>query len=490
MKIKSAVRKRTAIITSVYYSLLFIFLGFICVNTPLISDDFEFADLALTNPRDLISYVLYYGNGRLMGNLTGIFLINYPILCGLIKAVTFCGIIWLLPRVITVSSKNRVFLAAFVPLLVLGVNPDIAGQVLTWTSGWANFIPPILIGLLCLYVIQSRNRFSFKAAALIVVLGFLGQLYVEHATAIQILSALCLLVYYHKRGHKIQARYTLYWLVAGLCGAALMFAIPKVFFLEVNRTTGYRTFHIHDFVGHAFGALLFSISTFEQCIALLSVFSLFGFLVNKGRSAIALLKKTVYLLSPVFLGIYPFLNISWSILELAKHGLTLIYLALLLIDILLMKDQVKKLAVLWLGILAIIATAPFLVITPFGERCMHLSYTLLCIAALICVNSCIESDDSIPAKLLQCASAISTAAVCVILAVSMAKMRHYDNIRDSYIRQQIAAGETEIVVFDLPTRYAFNTYLLDLYYYDQQPKDVSFEIIDLDTWMQTYYQGS
>lgn len=490
MKIKCSVQKKTEITTCVYYGLLFIFLGLVCVNPPLISDDFEFADLALTNPRDLISYVLYYGNGRLMGNLTGIFLINYPILCGLVKAVTFCGIIWLLPRVSTVSPKNRLFLAAIVPLLVLGVNPDIAGQVLMWTSGWANFIPPILIGLLCLYVIQSMNRFSFKAATLIVVLGFVGQLYVEHATAIQILAALCLLVYYHKRGHKIQARYSLCWLAAGICGAALMFAIPKIFFLEVNRSAGYRTFHISDFVSHIYGALLFSISTFEQCIALLSVFSLFGFLVNKGRSTLSLLKKTVYLLIPVLLGIYPYLNISWSILALAKHGLTLIYLTLLLIDILLMKDKSKKLAVLWLCILAIIATAPFLVITPFGERCMHLSYILLCIAALICVESCIESDDSIRTKLLQCASLIGTAAVCVILAVSMVKIHHYDNIRDSYIRQQIAAGETEVVIFDLPTRYTFNTYLLDLYYYDQKPRDVSFEIIDLDTWMQTYYQGS
>ena len=471
-----------------YYGLLFIYLALVCINVPLISDDFEFADLALTSPRDLFSYVLYYGNGRLMGNLTGVFLVNYPILCAFIKAATFCGIIYLLPRVITVPLRNRTFIAALVPFLVLGANPDIMGQVFTWTSGWANFVPPILIGLFCFYVIRSQSRFSFKAASVIVVLGFLGQLYVEHATAIQILSAGCLLFYYHKQGCKVKIGYTLCWLVAGICGAALMLVIPKIFYLEVNRTTGYRTFHIIDFVSHISSAVLFVLSTFEQCTALLAVFSVFGFLVNKKKTLVSILKKAIYLLVPAFLFICPHLNLAGGILTLAKHGSALVYIAVLLLDTLLIKDKHQKLSIIWLYTMAVIATAPFLVITPFGERCMYLSYILLCIAALIGVEYGLENS-MVHTKLLQYVFHGATAVICIILAVSLVKIHHYDNVRDSHIRQQITEGKSKITVFNLPTRYAFNTYLLDRYYYDQQPGDVTFETVDLNTWMQTYYEG-
>ena len=489
MKIKCTTQKQFPLWTHLYYGLLFLFLALVCMNAPLISDDFEFADLALTSPRDLLSYVLYYGNGRLMGNLTGVFLVNFPVLCAIFKAATFCGIIYLLPRVITTPWKNRTFMVALVSFVVLGANPDIMGQIFTWTSGWANFVPPILIGLFCFYVIRSQSHFSFKVASVILVLGFMGQLYVEHATALQILAAICLLLYYRKQGCKPKVSYTLCWLAAGICGAAIMFAIPKIFYLEVNRTTGYRTFHIIDFVSYVSSAVLFVLSTLEQCTALLAVFSLFGFLVNKKKSPVTILKKAIYLVVPTFLFIYPHLKFFSSIVTLAKHGSFLVYIAVLLVDVLLIKDKQKKLPIFWLCTMAVIATAPFLVITPFGERCMYLSYILLCIAALSGVEYALETTP-VHTKLLQFAFHGATAVTCIILAVSLVKIHHYDRIRDAHIRQQIADGQSKVVVFHLPTRYAFNTYLLDRYYYNQQPGDVSFEAVDLNTWMQTYPQAS
>lgn len=481
-------KKTSPLFTHLYYSVLFVFLSFLCVLSPLISDDFEFADLALTSVRSLLPYALYYGNGRLFGNLTGVFLINYPIVCAIMKAATFCALIYLLPRVICVSEKSRALIFAMAPFLILGANPDIMGQIFTWTSGWANFVPPMVIGLFCFYLIRSKNRFSPGIAILITVLGVLGQLYVEHATVVQILLAICLLFHYHKQGCTVKFRYTLYWLIAGICGAALMFAIPKIFFLEGNRTAGYRTFHISDLITNISGSFLFALNTFEQCSALLSVFSVFGILSNQGRSPLSIAKKAVYLLVPVFLGIFPYLNVDSGFLATVKHGFVLLYIVLLLTDIILIKDRQKKISILWLCILAMISTAPFLIITPFGERCMYLSYILLCIAALIGVQYSLENH-VINIKALRSICHGATAAVCIILTFSLIKIHHYDNIRDRYIRQQIAEGQSQVTIFDLPTRYSFNTYLPDLYYYDQQPRDVKFEFIDLEEWMQIYYEN-
>ena len=378
---------------------------------------------------------------------------------------------------------------SLVSLFILGANPNIMGQVFTWTSGWANFVPPILIGMICIHIIRKQPHFSAGYACVIAVLGFAGQLYVEHATAIQILISGCLVFYYRKHRRGTQLRYALCWLIAGICGAMLMFTLPRIFYLDINRTTGYRTFNFPDLIGNGINACIFILITLGGCTALLSVFSAFGFLVNAGKTPKAIIKKAVYCVYPVFAAVYPYLDglpLSRGLFTIARYGMTFLYLLLLVIDIFRMKDKKKKRLMLWLFTVAAISLAPFFVVTPFGERCMYLAYVLLSIAALIGMEYCIENGMLIYPKRFRCICAAATVIVCALLGISFAKIHHYDALRDAYIREQIAAGSKKIVVFDLPTKYTFNTYLIDLYYYETVPRDVQFEIVELEEWLQVY----
>ncbi len=78
--------------------------------SPLISDDFIFSRLEFSSFRELIQYVLYYGNGRVLGNLSVLLTINVPWLTALIKAVAVAGIVTLIPYVVKTSKHIYIYI--------------------------------------------------------------------------------------------------------------------------------------------------------------------------------------------------------------------------------------------------------------------------------------------------------------------------------------------------------------------------------------------
>lgn len=471
------------------YGLLFVFLSIILSKAPLISDDFEFADLALTNPKDLLNYALHYGNGRLMGNLTSVYLVNFPILCACFKSVVFCGIIFFLSKIF--GGKSFLVTALF-SALILGANPDLMGQVFTWTSGWANYVPPILFALICIYVITGANRFSPIRAVIIGVLGIIGQLYVEHFTVIQILIAFVFLLIYCKQHTRPKKYYCIIWLTASILGALIMYLIPKVFTMgNSSRMSWYRGFHVKDLVQYASSSLAVIVSTLSKCTVLLALFSLFGFSVNNSTSVLAKLKRILYCIYPIIPYFYTWANrqVGFSlglVLAVIQYGGLLVYALCIVIDIAKVHDKQKRLSMLFAIALAVISVAPFLFISPFGERCIYLAYILLSIASVIGIQYCLESKLILRIKHLHIVCATTTVCFCIIIAISMLRTHHYDTLRDAYICAEVAEGNREITVFNFPSKYTFQTICINKYYYIDEPGDIEFHVVELDEWLETH----
>lgn len=94
--------------------------------SPMMSDDFEFASYHFNNIGKIMRYSLYYGNGRLLGNIGACILNNNKILCVIVKVVMILAMMLLIPKVINI--KNRV-LEYVIYLMILGTAPEIFGQV-------------------------------------------------------------------------------------------------------------------------------------------------------------------------------------------------------------------------------------------------------------------------------------------------------------------------------------------------------------------------
>lgn len=160
----------------------------------MMSDDFEFASYHFNNIGKIMRYSLYYGNGRLLGNIGACILNNNKILCVIVKVVVILAMMLLIPKVINI--KNRV-LEYVIYLMILGTAPEIFGQIFVWISGFQNYIPPIVFMFACMWICKGYSRKSSQLFC-IGIMGFISQLYVEHCTVIHIMIAGLYLIYYIK----------------------------------------------------------------------------------------------------------------------------------------------------------------------------------------------------------------------------------------------------------------------------------------------------
>ena len=131
-----------------------LFFAFIMYCAPMASDDYEFFSLDFSGASEIVNYVLYYGNGRVLGNLGAICLTQNPVLSVLVKALLISGIIFLVPAILDVRNPNG-YLLSF--LLFVTIPAKLFGEVYTWTSGFQNYLPPVWTTLMILFLLEKYD---------------------------------------------------------------------------------------------------------------------------------------------------------------------------------------------------------------------------------------------------------------------------------------------------------------------------------------------
>ena len=248
MILKGILRKneKTEIICLFFVSVLFF--AFVSLCTPMASDDFEFRSLSFSGVADLLKYVFYYGNGRVLGNLGAIILVKNPILAAVVKALTISGVIFLVPAVLGIQSSGGYWLS----FLLFSIIPAaLFGEVYTWTCGFQNYIPPIWMTLVILLLLQKYHSLHTVTARALVctavfLLGFGGQLFTEHSSLINLFWAFtCVVRQYKKRNKTTPA---VIWFCAAAIGFACMMLVPVVFYMDGNRCEGYGSVNLGSIV--------------------------------------------------------------------------------------------------------------------------------------------------------------------------------------------------------------------------------------------------
>lgn len=479
-------QKESKYVNVVVYLVSFCILLYLFWDMPLFSDDFEFADLARTKLlEEVIEYILYYGNGRLLGNTLAIVLVNAAAaISTFVKALVVLGIVILLPRALGIRSLKAYFVSF---LLVLGVAPQIYAQVFMWTSGFTNFTVSVFLGLLCFYFVQTAHRQSAIHKSMFVIIGIISQLFTEHVTVINLIIAGGVFLHYMQK-NIAKRDAALAWLVGDIIGAAVMLLIPIVFYVDGNRTQGYREIQIGS-VQMLFWSITNSIQlmivTMSRCTALFAVLSCFGWSTHRGsQGGQSCFARVVYITFPAISLLFNINGGTWipSVIRYAVvYGGLIVYCIVLICDLLKIKDKSTKHILLALLLLAMISAAPFVIITPFGERCLFLAYIFLSLFSIkavyyaakqtqICV---VESKWLVPVL-----AVLLSASLCA----EMTNVRSLDAERNKYIETCMAERKQEICIYEFPSAYGFNTYLISRWYYYESWGDISFEVVEYDEW--------
>ena len=228
----------------ILFSVVLLILIYLMWCAPLCSDDYEFLGLKLKGFKSIMHYALYYGNGRLLGNFGVLYLVKYKILRVIIRAVVIASICILLPNILGCRDIKSYLLSG---ILICGMCSTLFGEVFTWVSGFQNYIPPIWITLVILWMIKECNNqeninniLKIFRIIIIFILGIASQLYVEHSTIVNVILSISLFMHCRRKKLKLASLLSMTWMISTGIGTLLMFVIPKLFYKKENRVTGYR----------------------------------------------------------------------------------------------------------------------------------------------------------------------------------------------------------------------------------------------------------
>ncbi len=470
---------------------VFAYFAIVMYVSPYLSDDLEFAAKNFKTLKDIINYSLYYGNGRLLGNIGIHVLLKSKSLGAVICAFTITGVILLMPMVINAKHFGTYWVSL---LLTIGMAPKMFSEVYAWKSGFQNYTPPIFIILLISYLILYAKNETLIHSVAIFILGIITQLYVEHISLFTILLSFVLIIFSIKTKEQRRLFLSAIWGIASLVGGSLMVLIPRIFYKEVNRTTGYRGICLGFELIKSICRNSIYMSTYlienDILLILITIGTLY-LLIKYDITDKDVVNKVLFC-SFVFFCVdsyvirnsrYLWFVYLWLVI---KAAFALFSVAVFFYCLYRIGRAFKTSA--FLLCLAVFSILPLLIVYPISRRVVHISYVLLCLMFLNCFDKLFFEEK-------QCVKILSTIipTFSVILSIGVLVLfinaKEDEKMRERFIISQMQEHKTEIQVFDFPQEYIFDdndTAMLGYKYYYKKPLDISFSAIGYSEWVDLY----
>ncbi len=450
---------------------------------------------------ELLSFILEYGNGRFLGNLSSILMVHFPLLSTVCRAMMITTIIILIPNLLGFHSTFAYFVS-FILLTVL--DPVLFGQVYLWSSGFYNYIPPVWATLLAIAIIRNypscSSLFSKIAACFaLLLLGFCGQLYVEHSTLINLILSFSLLLYTAMSKKRELILPCLLWFLATLAGTITMFAIPVLFAPSNNRSSGYRSYNFGTISSLVVSCVkngmwlvnyYSGINSLPICMGAVSTLYLTRHRRSNRRN------KVLLLLSLSCAGILLFSDFTSTNYWFGEPALLhLIFLTAVVLSefgiwviaALKLDEPAMRHRVLYLLFLAFMSLAPLLVVSPVHMRVAFQSYLFFSAAAMLCLAK-IKWRAFPLFHYRTMAAMIVSACIILNIASAMLSVKIMSELREQYILQKIEQNASEITIFSLPYEYTQwdSTWSFGCYFFREQREDVAFSTISYNYWKNYY----
>jgi len=378
-------------------------------------------------------------------------------------------------------------------------------QVFTWTSGFTNYIPPIVFCLAVVCLLNSCDRWNGKLKYLfgvgaIFCFGIASQLYNEIATIFNCMLSVVLLAVAIK-GKRKKAGHLMFTL-ASFFGAVIMYLIPVLFYVENNRSDGYRSVAMGSVK-----TLVMSVVThgcrISGFIAENLVFCLFlcfcayhillrGDLPGRFRTIVGAARKLIVVAATYFLCNCFVNNGIWyghlkPIRDLFSVVFILIPCGSLFVGIMLSPVIKHRTQFFILFALSALVILPLLIVNPISMRCIVQFYIIQTAIGLLYFAKYVKIPE-INSRTVNKTLCVAVVSISVVITMAFVNIRWLSNTRDQYISHKMEQGATEIVIFPIPYDYVFwdGTAAYPYMYHYTEPGDIEFTAIYYEDWSWMY----
>lgn len=388
-------------------SILFFIL---CLFFVPVSDDLFFAyNYSYDGLGGLIHQVLYYGNGRLIANFIGMFFAKHIMFFYPIEALLVVLFAVLVEKLIGLKN-SKILVLAFIAAIPLRQFKEL----FAWMCAFINYFMPILFLVITLLMIKKNLCQKHKIYyAVLFVLGFCEQLFVEHSTIINILLAMTLLIYCFVK-NKSYSKPIAALLLSNILGAVVMFTYK--YYIDYSKThvsqysPNYRktvfTYFENDGIKAALRFMMQETKTFTLIIItsvlLISILLIVMFCIEKKAEKKEIKHISFFIATGISYGVlliiteYNFIVFDNDIPKSNKLFMAVlvffIILTFTLMAVLFYKTIIKRmnkkqiLTIFILLFFAVLSFSPFLFVFPYGYRCAFLSIFFIMIALLYIIK--------------------------------------------------------------------------------------------------------
>ncbi|WP_054665117.1 DUF6056 family protein [Lacticaseibacillus camelliae] len=418
----------------------------------------------------LMSTNFYNYNGRLFSNILMVGMTRYTILRVLIYGFGSVGLVYLVAAVGFNSKRVKGWQLMLTTALLMTMSQEVFAQTFGWLSGFINYIFGMIPVLLMVIWVRERRPESISKWQWLLFggLGFVSALIVEHITLYLLLFGICAWIYL-KRAHSNKASTVLAFLVGIVLGAIRMFTDPSYLAAFAGKNDqrhlalGQRiiaqirdtyTQRMYRYVFHENGLI----------IALLAV-GLFILIWRApiGHNVVKMFVSTL-LLGYAFLTFFSSQMFDWGNLNrsgvfnnlLAIASILFVVGVILATALYVQSPQLRTRMWFYIGS-ALVLSAPFAIITPYGPRCAFGSVAFLLIASLDVLRAVLEPQPRTSAVIVHGSFLLGGISLLLMLLMMTAN-GYYNNERVVQMRAQARQGKTELVLQRLPfDQYNWNT---------------------------------
>ncbi len=494
-----------------FYAVFFVLFAVIMYLSPHTVDDAYYDYLNITNPYKILHFAAGYGNGRVLGNLLAVVLCKSQILAAVVRSAVVGALVYFIVKLTNGEKEHTEVVTASVMLLMLGVGGLFFSEVFAWISGFSNYIPPMLLTLVCLCLIKERDSktTSFFAKILTVtellVFASAAQLFTENNTLNSALLAVLVFAYC-----LIKDRSKLLYSVAYLIGSgigALVMIYARFYVYDASGIYGTVNYGARidsldgllTNIGDIYGKFVCWLPKFFLLYIMLSAVLLL--LIYKGKKYLSNKLRAFVTFS---LCAYPAYSVVSSVLDNGNFAnakmqylytaLTTVLFVLYVISLFICGSLFEtKQAVLFDFIVAfaLFTSSYFVVLNPVTPRCIFYSYVAFAVAFCVALNNTLPYIELKEKAILGIfkASVIGVFAFLIPLYANITVMNNQVN---DYVKYQVEQGQKAVNICLLTnTDYFHHSYAKDRLgyaYYIQKPHDVEFRLIGQDSWLNNYYQ--
>ncbi len=419
-------------------------------------------------------------NGRYAGNLLVLALTRSKLLSSIVMGVSLVCVC-LLPKLFAAAKGFTAY--AFSTLLFLLLPREIFAQAVAWTSGFSNYVPPILLTMLYFAVVknvfdENPPKYNSLMCVPVAVTGFISALFMENVTLFNIGASLIIIGYSYLRFKKVYLVHLMH-LVSCVAGAVLMFS-NSAYGLIAEKQDFYRTTvfergfvatiteNLKEVAERFFAENIVTVSVFSLLlVALYAVFASSGAEGARKRLGTAALTVNLICLVPfyckgelydwdLFFESETYAVITATVLSVivALYFISAVTVVFICVDC--RKTRSKT---MFLLLCIPMLVAPLLFVSPIGSRCFFPPYLML-MGVCVLIFTYLQKKLSLDAVAVKRTSLllISVCAIFMSFLFGVYGVVHrYDARRNEFAKQQADAGFNTVMMYYLPyTYYVWN----------------------------------